>query len=256
MPTVLVTGASHGIGRAVAAAFAGATPPAAPSNPHEAGDAGAGESKKNAATRLALVSRDENLLRETRRICRDRGAEAEYFLCDVTDEQTVASVAGLVRERWGVPDVVVNNAGVFAPGSVRSMTVETFRNQIEANLTSAFIVTHAFLNEMIERGSGHLFYMCSVASLQAYPRGVAYGAAKHGLLGLARAVREETKESGIRVTAVMPGATYTRSWQSSDLPEERFMRPEDVGRTVLDAYLLSRRSVVEEILLRPQLGDI
>src|SRR5690606_11955336 len=82
---------------------------------------------------------------------------------------------------------------------------------------------HAFLNEMMDRRSGHLFYMCSVASIHAYPRGVAYGAAKHGLLGLARAVREETREHGVRVTAVLPGATYTRSWAGSGLPEERIM---------------------------------
>lgn len=233
MPTVLVTGASHGIGRAVAAAFA------------DEPDA-----------KLALVSRDEKLLEESVRICRDRGADAEYYRCDVTDESAVAATAAAVRDRWGTPDVVVNNAGVFEPGSVRSMTVETFRAQLEANLTSAFIVSHAFLNEMIDRGNGHIFFMCSVASLHAYPRGVAYGAAKHGLLGLARALREETKEHGIRVTAVMPGATYTRSWQHSDLPEERFMPPEDVARAVFDAYRLSRRSVVEEILIRPQLGDI
>lgn len=233
MPTILVTGASHGIGRAVAAAFAG-----------------------EPEVRLALVSRDELLLGETLRICRDRGADGEYFLCDVTDESAVGSTAEAVRERWGTPDVIVNNAGVFEPGSVRSMTVDTFRAQLESNLTSSFIVTHAFLNDMMDRRSGHVYFMCSVASLQGYPRGVAYGASKHGMLGLARALREETKEFGIRVTAVLPGATYTRSWQQSDLPEERFMDPEDVGRAVLETYRLSDRSVVEEILLRPQLGDI
>ncbi|SRR5690554_1275133 len=233
MPLVLITGASHGIGRAVAAAFA-----------------------EEEGARLALVSRNESLLEETRRICRERGADAEFFLCDVTDEGEVGEMAAAVLERWGVPDVVVNNAGSFEPGGLRTMTVETFRAQIESNLTSAFIVSHAFLNEMMDRRSGHLFYMCSVASIHAYPRGVAYGAAKHGLLGLARAVREETREHGVRVTAVLPGATYTRSWSGSGLPEERFMPAEDVGRVVVDAYRLSGRSVVEEILLRPQLGDI
>jgi NAD(P)-dependent dehydrogenase (short-subunit alcohol dehydrogenase family) len=109
---------------------------------------------------------------------------------------------------------------------------------------------------MVGRGSGHLFYMCSVASVKAYPGGVAYCAAKHGLLGLARVVREETKEHGIRVTAIMPGATFTRSWGDAGLPEERFMLPEDIGRTLVDVYRLSGRSVVEEILIRPQLGDV
>lgn len=233
MPTVLVTGASQGIGRAVAAAFAG-----------------------EPDVRLALVSRNETLLRDTLRMCEERGAEAEYFLCDVTDQTAVQSLSDTVRERWGDPDVLVNNAGLFEPGSVSTMSVETFRRQIEANLTSAFIVTHAFLNRMIERGSGHIFYMCSVASIRAYPGGAAYGAAKHGLLGLARVVREETKKDGLKVTSVLAGATFTNSWEGSDLPEDRFMPPDDVAAALLNAYRMSHRTVVEEILLRPQLGDI
>ncbi len=233
MPTVLVTGASQGIGRAASVAFAGLE-----------------------GARLALVSRNETLLRETLATCREAGAEADYFLCDVTDESAVSHTAESVRSRWGTPDVLVNNAGLFEPGSVAEMTVDVFRQQVEANLTSAFVVTQAFLGDMIERGSGHVFYMCSVASVKAYPGGAAYCAAKHGLLGLARVVRAETRESGLRVTAVMPGATYTRSWESSDLPEERFMPAEDVATAMVEIYGLSGRSVVEEILLRPQLGDV
>ena len=233
MPTVLVTGASHGIGRAVAAAFA------------EESDA-----------RVALISRDRLLLEETSDICRKNGAEARIYVCDVTDEHAVHRMAAQVTDEVGTPDVLVNNAGVFLPGDVRGTTVDAFREQVEVNLTSAFIVTRAFLDAMVERRSGHLFYMCSVASVNAYPGGAAYCAAKHGLLGLSRVVREETKEYGIRVTGVMPGATYTRSWKDAGLPEERFMPAEDIGRLLVDAYRLSNRSVVEEVLIRPQLGDV
>lgn len=233
MPTVLVTGASQGIGRASAVAFA-----------------------RLEGAQLALVSRNESLLQETLALCREEGVEADYFLCDVTDEAAVAGMAEAVRERFGTPDVLINNAGLFQPGRAAEMTVETFREQIEANLTSAFVVTHAFLREMMDRGRGHLFYMCSVASVTAYPGGAAYCAAKHGLLGLARVIRAETREQGLRVTAVMPGATFTRSWEDADLPEERFMPPEDVAESLVDVYGLSSRSVVEEILLRPQLGDV
>jgi NAD(P)-dependent dehydrogenase (short-subunit alcohol dehydrogenase family) len=233
MPTVFVTGASHGIGRAVAAAFS-----------------------KLQDARLALVSRDERLLRETQAMCRAAGASAERFLCDVTDEEAVIATAESVRERWGVPDVLVNNAGLFEPGNAVETSVAVFRGQVETNLVSAFAVTHAFLGAMIERRSGHLFYLCSVASVTAYPGGVAYGAAKHGLLGLARGIRAETRDHGLRVTAVLPGATFTRSWASTDLPEERFMPPGDVAAAVVSAYRMSERTVVEEILLRPQLGDV
>ncbi len=233
MPVVVVTGASHGIGRAVAIAFAG-----------------------EPGARLALLSRKESLLEETRRLCRERGAEAEYFICDVTDARAVLEAADTVRNDWGVPDVLVNNAGLFEPGHVGETSVETFREQVEVNLTSAFTVTKAFLDDMIERRSGHIFFMCSVASIKGYPGGAAYCAAKHGLLGLARALREETRKHRLRVTALIPGATFTKSWEGAGLPEERFMPVEDVAAALLGAYHMSERSVVEELLMRPLEGDI
>jgi NAD(P)-dependent dehydrogenase (short-subunit alcohol dehydrogenase family) len=233
MPVVVVTGASQGIGRAIAEAFAG-----------------------EPDSKLALVSRNEQKMRETAAACNARGAETRYFVCDVTDEAAVDAMARDVLERWGAPDVLVNNAGAFRPGGLREMSPSTFREQVEANLTSAFIVTKAFLDPMIEAGRGDIFFMGSVASIKAYPGGVAYCASKHGLLGLARVVREETKEKNIRVTTLLAGATFTASWEGSGLPEERFMPPEDIARSVLDVYHLDPRTVVEEILLRPRLGDI
>jgi NAD(P)-dependent dehydrogenase (short-subunit alcohol dehydrogenase family) len=234
MPVVVVTGASQGIGAAVAEAFAARVP----------------------GTRLALLARTESKLAEVADRCRALGAEAEPFPCDVVDEEAVARVAEAVRQRLGVPDVVVNNAGSFRPGGVLEMSPADFRQQVEANLTSAFLVTHAFLPGMVERGSGDVFFMASVASLVGYPRGVAYGAAKHGLLGLARSLREETKQHGLRVVSLLPGATYTDSWAASGLPEERFMPPEDLAALAVAIHGMDRRTVVEEVLLRPQLGDI
>lgn len=232
---VVITGASQGIGRAVAEAFA----------------------EEESDVRLALLSRSPGKLDEVAEACRKRGAEAaKVFACDVTDDTAVEETAKAVLDRWGAPDVVVNNAGLFEPGPLLEMTPEAFREQVAVNLTSAFVVTRAFIEPMLERGSGHLFYMASVASIKAYPNGGAYGPAKHGLLGLARNFREETKDYGLRVTAIIPGATYTPSWEGSGLPEERFMPPEDVAQMLLSAYRLSERSVVEEVLFRPQEGDI
>lgn len=233
MPVVVVTGASHGIGQAVAEAFAGVE------------DA-----------RLVLMARTDEKLERVAVRCRERGGEALVLPCDVTDEKAVFEAAGRVLEEWDAPDVVVNNAGVFFPGSFGEISIADFREQVEVNLTSAFIVTKAFLGGMRDRQKGHFFFMGSVASTKGYPGGAAYAAAKHGLRGLARTLREETKEEGIRITTLLPGATYTPSWEGAGLPEERFMPPDDVASAVVDAFRLSRRSVVEEILLRPQLGDI
>jgi len=233
VPIVVVTGASQGIGAAIAQAFA-----------------------EEPVAQLALVARNRKRLEAVAAACRARGAETLVLPCDVTDAGAVEAMANEVLVRWGAPEVLVNNAGLFRPAPLRQTAVEEFRAQLEANLTSAFLVTRAFLEPMIARRRGHIFFMGSVAALKAYPGSVAYCAAKHGLLGLARVVREETRQLGLRVTVVLPGATYTPSWEGVGLPEARFMPAEDIARAVRDVYHLSSRTVVEEILLRPQEGDL
>ena len=106
------------------------------------------------------------------------------------------------------------------------------------------------------RRQGHIFMMCSTASITAYTNGGSYCISKFALLGLSRVLREEVKESGVRVTAILPGATLTASWEGADLPPDRFMQATDVADAVWTACALPKTAVIEEILLRPQLGDI
>lgn len=232
MPFVLVTGASRGIGAAIALQFAAIR------------------------STLALVSRSASRLREVADQCRNAGATTRFYSCDLTNDREVSIMAAKVLDQVGVPDVIINNAGEFRPGAVHETEPSDFKYQVDVNLLSAYRVTHAFINQMMERESGHIFFMASVASIRGYPAGAAYCAAKHGVLGLARALREETKDSGLKVTAMIPGATFTDSWADSGVPEWRFMPVDDIARMVLDIYRLGDRSVVEEILLRPQLGDL
>ena len=232
MSLVLVTGASRGIGAAVAEAFAAR------------GD------------RLALVARDADALAEVARCCAEAGGDARVFVCDVTDGAAVDALAASVRDWAGTPDVVVNNAGLFEPGGILETSPEAFRRQMEVNVVSAFLVTRGFLAAMRARGSGRILMMGSVASIRGYPGGAAYGAAKHALLGLARSIREEMKGTGVSVTTLLPGATRTGSWDGTDLPDDRFMPPEDIARVAVEVATLSGRTVVEEVLLRPDAGDI
>ena len=109
---------------------------------------------------------------------------------------------------------------------------------------------------MIQRREGHIFTMCSTASIMAYPNGGSYCIAKFALYGMTKVLREELKEHGLRVTAILPGATLTASWEGADLPAERFIRPDDVAEAVFGAWSLSPQAVIEELLIRPQLGDI
>lgn len=230
---ILITGASQGIGAAAARAFAAA------------GDA-----------HVVLVARNKEKLAAVADECRALGAAATAVGADLTVEADVAKMASEVTELVGLPDVLVSNAGGYAPGATVETSLADFQKMIDVNLTSAFLVTRVFLGEMIERRSGTILYTASVASIRGYPGGAAYCAAKHGLLGLARALREETKEFGIRVTALLPGATRTSSWDGVDLPEERFIDPDDVAAAMVDICRLSPRTVVEEMLIRPQLGDV
>jgi len=229
---VVVTGASQGIGKAIAERFA------------------------DEGVRIALWSRTESKLEAVAKRCREKGAEALVCPCDVTNDEDVENAADAVLSEWGAPDVLVNNAGAFTPAPIDETSADAFRSQVDVNLNAPYVVTKQFLSPMREAGSGHLFFMGSIASITAYPGSVAYCAAKHGLLGLARVVREETKEDALRVTTVMPGATRTPSWDGTELPDERFMAPDDVAEAVYDAFHLSPRTVVEEILLRPQEGDV
>jgi short-subunit dehydrogenase len=153
-------------------------------------------------------------------------------------------------------DVLVNNAGYFIPGEIATEEEGALESMINANLYSAYYTTRGLVHGMRERKNGYIFNMCSIASIKAYPNGGSYAISKFALLGFSKCLREELKTFNIRVTAVMPGATLTASWEGVNLPEERFMRAEDVADAVYGAYSLSGRSVVEEIIVRPQLGDI
>jgi len=231
--TVLVTGASQGIGAAIAAVFA-----------RELG----------AGVRLALVARQAAKLTRVAHRCRQLGAaKVDFFPCDVSDAAAVETLAHDVRSRV---DVLINNAGQFVPTPLLDMSAHEFDAVLAANLRSVFLVTRAFAPAMVRRRRGDIFIMASVAGMRAFPAGGAYVAAKHGVLGLARAFREELKPHGVRVTAVLPGATMSPSWTGSGVLAARMMPAADVARAFFDAYRLSRRTVIEEIVLRPQLGDV
>ena len=131
-----------------------------------------------------------------------------------------------------------------------------FDRIVAANLRSAFLVTRAFLPGMRRRGRGDVFFMSSIAGLEAYPNSAGYCAAKFGVTGLAKVLRAETKGTGIRVCCVYPGATWSPSWSGSGAKPGRMMPAEDIAHAFLDIWRLGRRTVVEEIVLRPERGDL
>jgi NADP-dependent 3-hydroxy acid dehydrogenase YdfG len=233
-PVILITGASQGIGAAIAKVFAAEVPGA----------------------RLALVARNPGNLATVARACARLGATAQTFSCDVSAEADVAAMAAAVTKRFGAIDVLINNAGVFAGAPFAQLKVAEFDRIVAANLRSAFLVTQAFLPAMLRRRRGDIFFMSSIAGRAAYPNGAAYCAAKFGVTGLAAVLRAETKGAGVRVCCVHPGATWSPSWAQSGVSAARMMPAADVARAFLDVWRLSRRTVVEEIVLRPAGGDV
>lgn len=212
--TALVTGATRGIGRAVAGRFA---------------EAGAS---------LFLLARGEE---ELRGMERDVGGTA--VPADVRDAVGLwDALDGVVETAGGPPDVVVNAAGVFDIAAVAETTVEIFDRNVAVNLRGSFLVIRALLPAMLERGSGHLVSIGSVAGRRAFPGNGAYGASKWGLRGLHGSLLEELRGSGVTATLIEPAATDTSIWDPldpdgrDDLPDRAGMlRPEDVAEAVLFA---------------------
>ncbi len=184
------------------------------------------------------------------------GARLLCVQADFGDSLQVNAFAAQVLETFSSVDLLVNNAGLFYPGSLAEEPEGQLENLMQVNVFSAYHLTRALLPQMKEKGNGHIFNICSVASLHAYQNGGAYSITKYALKGFSDNLRLELSPFGIKVTSVMPGATWSRSWSTSGLPESRFMKAEDIAEMIWTSWRLSPAANVDEIILRPVEGDI
>jgi short-subunit dehydrogenase len=175
---------------------------------------------------------------------------------DLGKKQNAQLFAEWLLNQAGTVDVLVNNVGTFIQGNVSDEPDGALEKMLEVNLYSAYHTTRALLPRMIAAEQGHIFNICSIASLAAYPGGGAYSISKYALLGFTKNLRQEMKFHGIKVTAVIPGAVYTDSWKGSGVPHERIMEAQDIAKLIYNATQLSPQAVVEEIVVRPQMGDL
>lgn len=174
---------------------------------------------------------------------------------DLNKEKDVHSLCDFVSKKTPHIDVLVNNAGIFLPGSAHSGDEKTMTELLMVNFWSAFRLTSHITPGMIKRQKGHIFNICSIANLGVYPPGNMYAISKYALHGYTRALRDELKNESVKVTAVHPGATESDSWKGSGVPSSRLASSEDLAKMIFDAYDLSERTVIEEIIIRPQEGD-
>jgi short-subunit dehydrogenase len=232
--TAVVTGATKGLGRAIAEMFA-----------------------QNGFD-LCVCARTESDLDDMQQYWANTypNRQLHTYPVDVSKKSEVVEFGGFVRNHWAQLDVLVNNAGLYLAGDVTDEPDGTLETMLETNLYSAYHLTRALLPLMLPFQKGYVFNMCSIASFMAYPNAGSYSISKFAMLGFSRVLREEMKPHGIKVTAIMPGVVWSDAWKGATLPYERLMQTEDVAKAIWGCYNLSDAAVVEELVLRPQLGDL
>lgn len=233
MPTAIITGATQGIGAAIA--------------------------KKLASEKfsLCICSRNEIELNAFKSELEQLGSP-EVFVqaADLSDKETAKSFARFAIQQLKTVEILVNNAGIFIPGNICEEAEGQLEQMMNVNLYSAYAITRIIAPAMKVLKKGHIFNMCSVASLKAYPMGGSYSISKYALLGFSDNLREELKMDNIKVTALCLGATNSRSWQGSGVPAERIMPAEDVANILWTSYNLADSTNLETIIMRPQFGDL
>lgn len=175
---------------------------------------------------------------------------------DVSKREEVYAFGEFIKSKWSTLDILINNAGLYVGGLIHTEDDSVLENQIATNLYSAVHMTKSMLPMMLPQKSGTIVNISSIAGLQSYPNSGSYSVSKFALQGFSKVLRDEMKDKGIRVVSVLPGATWSNAWSGVDLPADRLMQARDIALTVWNSIELSKSAVVEDVILRPQLGDL
>ncbi len=232
--TIVISGGSKGIGKSIALLFA----------------------KKS--FNIITCSRNDNelkILKSELKQLNDK-IEVYVFKADLSVKDQSHSFTEFVKSSTKEIDILVNNVGTFIPGKIIEEKESILKSMMDVNLFSNYWVTKGLINLMIDKKKGHIFNICSIASKIAYSNGGSYCISKFALYGMSQCLREELKDFGIKVTSILPGATRTGSWDGTLFPDDRFINPDDVSKSLYSAYNTSDGANVEEIIIRPQLGDL
>ncbi len=229
---IVITGGSKGMGKALAMKFG------VPGNS------------------VFINARNDQELKDTTDEINKKENLVQYFAADISKRSSAEDFANWLTSQNAIPDILINNAGQFIPGSIYNEEEGTLEKMIAVNLYSAYYLTRTLLPFMMKRKAGHIFNMCSIASLKAYSNGGSYSISKHALMGFSKNLREELKPYNIKVTTVYPGAVYTDSWEGAGVDPLRIMEVTDIAEMIYAASLLSPQACVEDIIIRPQLGDL
>ncbi len=231
--TALITGATRGIGLAIAHALAAES------------------------CNLILTARDESALARVSRELASSKIKILVHPCDVRDPHSVDALFRSARRQFRRLDILINNAGIAHPNlAIEKLPFPVWKNVLDTNLTGMFLVTQAAL--VIMKRSGTIVNNLSIAATRVFPGSAAYNASKHGALGLTNTLREELRPKGIRVIALLPGATETDIWPTlwPQAPRRKMMSPQTVAQAIVESILLPANATVETLEILPTLGTL
>src|SRR6478672_3481704 len=231
----LITGASRGIGKATALAFA------------------------QAGIQVALVSRSPDQLAAVADLARKTGTKAQAYTVDLSRLEQIKTEISAIATDFGPIDILVNNAGMGYTNSLSDTSLTDWQRVIELNLTSVFQCIQGILPGMRDRGQGTIINVVSIAGQQVFPNWGAYSVSKFGLMALSKPLAVEERNHGIRVTTICPGSVNTPMWDTetvqADFDRSAMLTPEIVAQSILHTALAPSSAVIEQLTLMPSGGS-
>lgn len=232
----LITGASSGIGRATALAFA------------------------RAGIELALVSRNQGRLDTVAEQARQTASRVETYPVDLADLAQIQPKLNQVLAQFGPINILVNNAGMGYTNLLTDTSLEDWQQVLDLNLTSVFQCMQAVLPALRQTGQGTIINVASIAAYNAFPQWGAYSVSKAALVALSKTLAVEERSHGIRVSIITPGAVNTSIWDTetvdADFDRDKMLTPETIAQAILQVALLPLEAVVEEVTLMPSAGAL
>jgi short-subunit dehydrogenase len=234
MKNALITAATKGIGRAIAIALA------------------------KEGINIAVCARGEKDLANLKAELNTINPNIKIFTAatDVSVKAQILKFAADAEKELGSINIIVNNAGIYEPYSILDDSEDTFQKSINTNLAPAYELYRYFGKKMIAAGEGHIFNICSVASLNPVVAAGTYSVTKFALLGLTKVMRLELQAHNVKVTAVIPGSTLTSSWDGVEVDKNVMVMPEDIAYAVVNIYNMSPGANVDEIIIKPVNGQV
>lgn len=175
---------------------------------------------------------------------------------DMEERSDVSKFAEFAARSLGQVDVLINNAGLYIPSELMNEDNNCLQRQMQVNVFAPHFLSKFFAAKMIGQGKGHIINVCSIASLEPVTRAGSYSISKTALLGLTKALREELRPAGVKVTTVLPGSTLTDSWSGTDLPSDWFILSQDIAKSIINCLQMSSGANIDEIIIRPLYGKV